>query len=261
MPLNDSAKQAPLNAAVSIFVWFLFVFYTILVEIATLLIFVPYTLFFERDIKQVNHYAAVAWAKMILASVPFWKTIVIGQEKIQPRQTYVVVSNHQSIIDIFVVLACLPLHFKFIAKKELFRVPFLGWHLFFAGYIPLDRGNASSAKEAMNRAGEWIKKKVSVLFFPEGTRSETGQMKPFKPGAFKLAQQEGVPVLPVVLYGTGQAIPKKSWILRDHSRFYISIEKPVFIGPHESLDEATRNIYGHMKQRLDELVIHHEQGL
>jgi 1-acyl-sn-glycerol-3-phosphate acyltransferase len=104
------------------------------------------------------------------------------------------------------------MQFKWVAKESLFGVPFVGWNMSLAKHIKLRRGSFSSIKHVYREAALWLRDGMSVLFFPEGTRSETDQMRDFQNGAFKLAIKEGVPVLPVKIEGSGDAIPKGSWI-------------------------------------------------
>lgn len=157
------------------------------------------------------HSVSRFWARMIAGTLPLWKIRVEGMEKIQKGKAYVIVSNHQSMLDILLLLASLPLHFKFIAKRELFWIPFFGWHLYLARYICLRRGDAVSGRAALESARQWIRRGVSVLFFPEGTRSLDGVIHEFKAGAFKVALEERVEILPLVITGTHEAFPKHSW--------------------------------------------------
>lgn len=120
---------------------------------------------------------------------------------------FVVVANHQSILDIL-LLSRLPREMKWVAKEELFRVPWAGWMLRMAGDIPIRRGDAESGGEAIARARGYLARGMSVMIFPEGTRSAKGALLPFKSGAFRLALEAGVPVLPVAVNGTARGMPK-----------------------------------------------------
>jgi 1-acyl-sn-glycerol-3-phosphate acyltransferase len=121
------------------------------------------------------------------------------------------VANHQSLADIIVMYKT-RMQFKWVAKESLFKVPFIGWCLSLSKHIKLKRGDFGSIKNIYREASAWLKKDMSVLFFPEGTRSETGEIKDFQNGAFKLAIKEKKPVLPVSIIGTRDAIPKGSWV-------------------------------------------------
>jgi 1-acyl-sn-glycerol-3-phosphate acyltransferase len=120
---------------------------------------------------------------------------------------FVVVANHQSILDIL-LLSRAPREMKWIAKEELFKIPWVGWMLRMSGDIPIRRGDPESGGEALARAREYLARGMSVMLFPEGTRSKTGKLLPFKSGAFRLAAEAGVPVLPVAVHGTARGMPK-----------------------------------------------------
>jgi 1-acyl-sn-glycerol-3-phosphate acyltransferase len=141
---------------------------------------------------------------------PLWKFRYTGALPANPRRPFVVVSNHESFADILLI-SHLPWEMKWLSKVELFRLPFLGWLMRLAGDIPLKRGFGPSAVEAMARCREVLANKVSVMIFPEGTRSATAELLPFKDGAFRLAIDAGVPILPLALRGTGTALPKHDW--------------------------------------------------
>ncbi|MBI3314262.1 MAG: 1-acyl-sn-glycerol-3-phosphate acyltransferase [Candidatus Omnitrophica bacterium] len=228
---NSEHRLAPwVSAPVSILAWTMAIFFTVTCQFFGLVLLTPFSLIFDRSRKRVEHRVARAWARFIIGSSLVWRLQVKGGENIKAGKHYVVIANHQSLLDILVVLAGLDLQFKFLAKKELFSIPFLGWHMKNAGYIPLERGNRDSARTAMGMAHQHIQRGVSVLFFPEGTRSLDGEIHVFKPGAFRLAQSEGVEILPVVIDGTGDALPKHSWYLEKKTRFRLYIGKPVPIG-------------------------------
>jgi len=141
---------------------------------------------------------------------PLWSFRYSGSMPKNPRRPYVVVSNHESFADILLI-SHLPWEMKWLSKAELFRIPIMGWMMWLAGDIPVKRGFGPSAVEAMERCREVLRQKVSVMIFPEGTRSKTAELLPFKDGAFRLAVEAGVPILPLALSGTGTALPKHGW--------------------------------------------------
>lgn len=200
---------------------------TVFLSVTSLVVFWPLSFFFEKASGRLPHGVSRFWARMISAVLPFWDIQVRGLDKIRPGRTYIVVSNHQSLLDILVVVLSLPFHFKFIAKRELFWIPFFGWHLFLAGYIPLKRGDAESGRRCLEKARSWLVRGVSVLFFPEGTRSPDGRIHEFKAGAFKLAQETGVEILPLVIQGTREAIPKHSWVVEKKAVIHLKVLDPV----------------------------------
>ncbi len=142
----------------------------------------------------------------ISKSFPPWRLRVEGSWP-AGGGPFVVVANHQSILDIL-LLSRMPREMKWVAKEELFRVPWVGWMLRMSGDIPIRRGDAESGGEALSRAKAYLARGMSVMIFPEGTRSRTGQLLPFKSGAFRLALETGAPVLPVAVHGTARGMPK-----------------------------------------------------
>jgi 1-acyl-sn-glycerol-3-phosphate acyltransferase len=117
-------------------------------------------------------------------------------------------SNHQGSYDIFALLGHLPYQFKWLAKKELFSIPFFGWTMAAAGYISIDRGGTRDTVEAMNEAAQKIRDGMSVVIFPEGSRSPDGSIQPFKKGGFTLAIKSRVPIVPVAISGSRDIMPK-----------------------------------------------------
>jgi len=148
---------------------------------------------------------------VVMASLnPLWRFRVTGTLPADPRRPYVVVSNHESFVDILLI-SHLPWEMKWLSKAELFRIPVLGWLLRLAGDIPIQRGFGPSAAEAIAKCREVLTNRVSVMIFPEGTRSTTADLLPFKDGAFRLAIDAGVPILPLVVHGTSTALRKHDW--------------------------------------------------
>jgi 1-acyl-sn-glycerol-3-phosphate acyltransferase len=151
----------------------------------------------------------------ISRTFPFWHVRVLGH---WPEGTgaYVVVSNHESYLDILLI-SNIPHEMKWVAKRELFRIPWLGWAFALVGDMAIERGNPGSAAVLMGKARRYLDRGMSVMFFPEGTRGKDGRLLPFKTGAFKLAVEAGVPVLPMAVSGTAQGMPKGSlWVKPSH---------------------------------------------
>lgn len=164
---------------------------------------------FDRK-RKIVHSQCFWWSDALTALNPYWDVKVNGLENIDHHRTYVVVSNHQSLADI-VLMYKTKMQFKWVAKDSLFKIPVLGWNMMLARHIRLRRGDFSSIKTVYRQAAEWLRKDMSVVFFPEGTRSSDSGIGEFQNGAFKLAIKEKVPILPVMLEGTKDAIPKGSW--------------------------------------------------
>jgi 1-acyl-sn-glycerol-3-phosphate acyltransferase len=147
----------------------------------------------------------------VVARVSPWRIHISGVENLHPNQVYVVVSNHQSLADI-PVISHLKLDTKWLTKAELFRLPVMGWMLRMAGDVPIDRSDRRKGARAMLQCARYLRQGCSVVFFPEGTRSPDGQVLPFNEGPFQLAIREHVPILPLVVEGSGAALPRNSWI-------------------------------------------------
>ncbi|WP_116999859.1 lysophospholipid acyltransferase family protein [Desertimonas flava] len=143
---------------------------------------------------------------------PLWKFRTHGTLPPDPRRPYVVVSNHESFVDILLI-SHLPWEMKWLSKSEFFKIPFVGWLMQLAGDIPLVRTDAKSIVQAMKECGDRLDKKVSVMIFPEGTRSASGELGEFKDGAFRLAIEKQVPIVPLVVHGTRSALRKHDWRL------------------------------------------------
>lgn len=146
------------------------------------------------------------WARLNMA-VSLMSIEVVGADKIDKTQSYVVVANHQSMVDIYVLYGYLGLNFKWVMKKELRAVPVLGIACEMMGHILIDRSNTEAAVNSINEARHRITNGISIVFFPEGTRSRTGELKTFKKGAFRLAQELGLPILPVTIHNSRYILP------------------------------------------------------
>lgn len=145
---------------------------------------------------------------------PMWHFRVTGTVPPDPRRPYVVVANHESFVDILLI-SHLPMEMKWLSKIEIFKIPVVGWLMRLAGDIPLTRGDRESGAEALRQCRDRLDKRVSVMIFPEGTRAHDGELGPFKDGAFKLAIEAGVPILPLAVHGTKTALGKHDWRLGD----------------------------------------------
>lgn len=186
-------------------VWIFGVFLTVILYLA-MLFFVIVLYPFDK-LRKVAHAQCYWWSDILIGLNPDWKMDISGLENIDKKKTYVIVANHQSLVDI-IILYQIKTQFKWVAKESLFKIPVLGWCMSLAKHIKLERGDFSSIKKVYGEAAEWLRQDMSVLFFPEGTRSETDKINEFQNGAFKLAIKEKKPVLPVLIKGTRDAIPK-----------------------------------------------------
>lgn len=180
--------------------------------------------FFSRTGNRV-HIIARIWGKGILI-VSGIKVTVYGLENIDPDRSYIYMSNHQSNFDIPVLLACLPVQFRWLAKAELFKIPIFGRAMRGAGYVKIDRFNQDSAFESINEAAGKMQNGVSIMIFPEGTRSRDGKIRSFKKGGFVMAVDSGAPIVPVILQGTWPIMAKSSLRINT-GNVALHIEKPI----------------------------------
>lgn len=194
-----------MRRVLSVVVWAFGVLLTVLLYLA-MLFFVIVLYPFDKK-RKVAHAQCYWWSDILVRVNPAWRVDASGLENIDKNKAYVIVVNHQSLVDI-VVLYQIKSQFKWVAKESLFKIPVLGWCMSLARHIKLERGDFSSIKKVYREAAEWLRVGMSVLFFPEGTRSETGEIGEFQNGAFKLAIKEKKPVLPILVTGTRDAIPK-----------------------------------------------------
>lgn len=156
---------------------------------------------------------------------PFIRRTIDGVENIQKGKAYVMVMNHNSGFDIFAAYK-IPLNFRWVSKREVFKVPFMGPLLTIHGDIPIERGNAAEAMAKVLSDGKlWLSRGASVAIFPEGTRSKTGEINRFKAGAFNLASEAGVDILPIVMTGTNEFL--KGWKVNWRNRVAIRVLPPV----------------------------------
>ncbi len=183
------------------------------------------TLPFDRR-KVILHRLTCFWASLYTWLNPAWPVKVVGREKIDPDETYVMVANHQSLLDILVLFRLFR-HFKWVSKIENFRIPCIGWNMRLNDYIQLKRGDRSSVAVMLRTCRENLAAGNSIMMFPEGTRSPTGKLRGFKPGAFNLAKDAKRPLLPIVVHGTASALPKRGVILRGRHRILIEVLDPI----------------------------------
>jgi 1-acyl-sn-glycerol-3-phosphate acyltransferase len=191
---------------------------------------------FDRNGNIIHHYARW-WAKIQLL-VSDVKVKVSGLEHLDKENPYIYMSNHQGSYDIFALLSCLPVQFRWIAKKELFAIPILGWAMSAANYISIDRSEMRKALKSIERAAGKIRGGVSVVIFPEGTRSRDGFIQPFKRGGFTLALKSGVPIIPITINGSRDVMPRDSMRVRP-GEIRVTIDRSVETSPY-SLKE--RNV-------------------
>jgi 1-acyl-sn-glycerol-3-phosphate acyltransferase len=180
------------------------------------------------------HRVARFWADCVLVPAGI-RVHVTGRENVPSDRPVIFACNHISQCDIPVLYRALPVEFRFVVKKELFRIPYLGMAMKASGYIPVNRSGGKAALRSLNEAAKRIRSGASIVIFPEGTRSVDGSLGPFKSGAFLLALKSGCPVIPVAISGTQKILPKGSLHARSGDVF-------VSIGKEISLERNGRKI-------------------
>src|SRR4030042_692574 len=217
----------------SIVIWFVGILLTVLLFFVMTFVSI---IFFPFDRKRkITHAQCFWWTDVVTALNPYWDVKVEGLDNIDHKKTYVVVSNHQSLADI-VLMYKTKMQFKWVAKESLFKIPVLGWNMLLAKHIRLRRGDFSSIKKVYKEAAYWLRSGISVLFFPEGTRSNDLAMGEFQNGAFKLAIKEKVPILPILIQGTRDAIPKGSWRFTPKISCLLKVLPPIATAIYLSAD-------------------------
>ena len=196
---------------------------TVLFVVSILVLIITYP--FDKSRRWVHECSRLICA--LLYGVPFlMRRTIDGVENIDKTKSYVMVMNHNSGFDIFAAYK-IPLNFRWVSKREVFRVPFMGPLLTIHGDIPIERGNAAEAMAKVLRLGKlWLSRGASVAIFPEGTRSKTGEINRFKAGAFSLAKEAGVEILPVVLHGTRDVL-KKNYMVNWRNHLTVSVLPPI----------------------------------
>lgn len=190
--------------------------------VAVVIVYLPTFWFDKRRILSGRTLRRVAQAAATFS--PMWRFRIHGEVPTNPGKA-VCVSNHCSHTDVFLI-SHVPWEMKWLAKRSLFNLPFIGWSMRLVKDVPIDRASASAAKAALDKCATWLAQGVPVMIFPEGTRSKTGEMQAFKDGAFKLAIETGADILPMAVAGTEGALSKHDW-RPGYARGILTIGKPI----------------------------------
>jgi 1-acyl-sn-glycerol-3-phosphate acyltransferase len=197
---------------------------------------------FDRRLVVLHRFTCF-WASLYTWFNPAWPVTLEGREKIRDDTTYVMVANHLSLLDILVLFRLFR-HFKWVSKIENFKVPFIGWNMSMNRYIKLRRGDRDSVIEMMAECEKTIAEGNSIMMFPEGTRSPNGVLRPFKPGAFELAKKTQTAILPIVISGTADALPKRGFVLQGRHPVRIRVLDP--IPPERVADMSVEQLTVHV---------------
>ena len=191
----------------------------------------------------------VFWSRSVL-----WLLLVpikvTGCEYLNSKQSYVFVGNHQSLLDVFAVYGWLPNNFKWMMKKELRKIPFVGTACAVAGHIFVDLSNPRAALQSVELVKKELVDGISTVIFPEGTRTKTGEMGRFKQGAFKIAMDLNLPVVPISLSGFYQAMPRNQFFVTPGARVHLNIGKPVYLQQFEDINAAMEYLRNQVLQGI-----------
>ena len=236
----------------SLIVWIIGLSYTVVLFPLTFIIWLL-VLPFDRD-RAIIHWLLVYEGFILSRLIPIWRIVISGREKAVPGTTYVIISNHQSILDIL-LLNCLRYRFIWISKIENINLPVLGWYIRMAGYITVNRGDEESKAEMLEKSYRCLKKGISIMIFPEGTRSPDKEISFFKRGAFQLAIQADVPILPILMDGTGGILPKHGFIFGSGHHITIRVLDPFLPSAFETdnPDDLAIKLRTLMKEKLKNL--------
>ncbi|HET9594718.1 MAG TPA: lysophospholipid acyltransferase family protein [Anaeromyxobacteraceae bacterium] len=193
-------------------VYWLFVVVTMPLFFAVALLLFLLTAAFDRR-RLALHLWSCFWASCYIYANPLWKVRFEGRERLPWRGAAILVANHLSLVDILVLYG-LYRPFKWVSKAEVFKVPVVGWNMVLNDYVRLKRGDRESIKAMMTHSRAHLAAGTPLLIFPEGTRSQDGRLQAFKDGAFRLAMETGVPVIPIAVRGTSDSVPKHGLVLR-----------------------------------------------
>lgn len=204
------------------------------------------TLPFDKR-RVVLHRFTCFWASLYTWLNPAWPVTITGRDNIVAGRTYVLVANHLSLLDILVLFRLFK-DFKWVSKAEIFKVPGVGWNMSLNKYIPLKRGDKASIAEMMEMSEATLRSGSSVMIFPEGTRSKTGEMRDFKRGAFEMARATDVAIVPIVIQGTSDALPKHGFVLQGKHRISVTVLPEVPVSVVEA--KTTQELSDHVRELI-----------
>ena len=216
--------------------YYLISFYLLIVFVVTSLVWFPIAVFlrvstgwFDRRLAILHLFSSV-WASCYTWFSPIWSVAITGREHVDRKKAYVMACNHQSMMDI-PVLYRIFLHFKWVSKSSLFKIPIIGWNLWLNRYIKIERSSIKSQRKMLRQCAANIQNGSSVMIFPEGTRSRNGELRPFKEGAFLIALQQKTDIVPMVIDGSAKTMPEKGLFPFKKQKIYLNILPPV---PYET---------------------------
>jgi len=234
----------------TLFTWFeIFLLFIIITPFQAVLFLLTFP--FDRK-RRIMHYHGSLYARFALLISPCFGIKVIGKENLDRSKAHVIVMNHQSLLDILLSFI-LFYPSKMIAKKVLGRIPFLGWNLVMSGHLLVDRTDRKSQFEAIRRMEKILRSGDSLLVYPEGTRTKDGKIAAFKKGVFRSASTTGTAIMPVVIDGAYEALPRKGLIIDGRHQLTLSVLPPVPVKKGESTSELALKCHDLMSAELDRL--------
>lgn len=246
-------EKPGLHLKIVSWIWWLYLTFSSIALFPLALTIWLLTVAFDRKLK-ILHQFTCFWASLYTWTSPWWPVTIIGREKIRKNVPYVMVANHQSLLDILVLFRLFK-HYKWVSKLANFRVPCIGWNMTLNRYIPLRRGDKKSIREMMDLCAKALEGGNPIMMFPEGTRSKDGRLRPFKHGAFTLAKRANAPILPIVIEGTGNALPKAGLTLqgRHHITVRVLDEIPPEDFPEGRAEDLTKHVREVFQRELGEI--------
>ena len=221
--------------------YFIAVYLVTLFLLTSLLIFLPVNIilritisWFDRRLA-VIHWLTCLWVSLYTWLSPIWKVSITGLENVDRKKAYILACNHQSMLDILILFRTF-LHFKWVSKAAIFKVPIIGWNLWLCNHIKIERSSTKSQRKMLRKSAEHIRRGSSILIFPEGTRARDGQLRPFKEGAFLIALQEKTDIVPMVIDDSYKALPLTGIMPRKKQATRLHVMPPV---PYETFKEMT----------------------
>jgi len=237
--------------------YYLISIYHLILFVVSSLIYFPFavivrvsTVWFDRRLAFL-HLTSTVWASTYTWFSPIWRVTVTGRKNVDPGKAYVMACNHQSLLDIPVIYRAF-LHFKWVSKASLFKIPVIGWNLWMNRHISLDRSSMQSQRKMLRQCAEAIQNGSSLMIFPEGTRSRNGELRAFKEGVFLIALQQKTDILPIVLDGSYKALPEKGFFPNRKQNISMHILPPVRYETFK--DMGIRQLSNHIRNIIaDEL--------
>jgi 1-acyl-sn-glycerol-3-phosphate acyltransferase len=234
---------------VSAYVW-IFAIVTIIIILPFYMALWALTFSFDKKLILV-HYATSLWASLYTWINPWWQIKIENREKLKNNKTYVIISNHQSMLDILVLFRLFA-HFRWVSKTEIFKIPVVGWIMTLNNYIKVKRGDKKSVMKMLEKSKKVVASGISILIFPEGTRSRNGNLQQFKDGAFILAADTRTGILPVLINAVSGNLTTKGIFIINRLAIKVRIldEIPYSSFKNSDISEIKARIHGIMSAEL-----------